>query len=259
MSLRSLAGGQLFADLGGSGTPLVVGLHGWRRDRHDLKVVLSQVEGRVAAFDLPGFGAAPPPPVAWGAADYARLVADGVDELLASADPADGDACPVVVVGHSLGGRVGVCLAALRPDLVRGLVLAGVPLLRRPPGGKAALRFRVARAVHRRGLLSESRMERLRLRYGSADYVAATGVMRQVLVRMVGESYEQELGHLRCPVALVWGESDTAAPLDVARRARDLVPSCTLDVAAGVGHDVHLEAPELIVERVAELSKGREP
>ena len=40
---------------------------------------------------------------------------------------------------------------------MRGLVLTGVPLLRRGPAGKPALRYRVGRSLHRRGLLSEPR------------------------------------------------------------------------------------------------------
>jgi pimeloyl-ACP methyl ester carboxylesterase len=96
-------------------------------------------------------------------------------------------------------------------------------------------------------------MEALRLRYGSADYLAAQGVMRQVLVRAVNESYEDQLARLTCPVALVWGEHDTAAPLAVARTAAGLVDRCTLDVADGAGHDVHLDRPELLAARVDEL------
>src|SRR5437764_447469 len=66
------------------------------------------------ALDLPGFGATPPPASAWGSADYATAVADAIDE-------------PMVILGHSLGGRVAAYLAALRPDLVRALVLTGAP------------------------------------------------------------------------------------------------------------------------------------
>jgi pimeloyl-ACP methyl ester carboxylesterase len=71
---------------------------------------------------------------------------------------------------------------------------------------------------------------------------------------MVGESYEDELARLTCPVALVWGELDTAAPVDVARRAQELIPTpCTLDVVDGVGHDVHKIRPDLLQERAAGL------
>lgn len=321
MALRSLVGGAIFAEVSGSGWPLVVALHGWRRDRGDMAAATAGLPGTVALLDLPGHGSSPEPPEPWGSEDYAHRVGLAIDELLAdlaeqteqephpggpqpspptstttstatpdptsdaegsgapdavergaATDPTDAAPGPpsaagptpwhptgfglrrAVVVGHSTGGRVGVCLAAQRPELVAGLVLAGVPLLRRPPG-KPKPAFRVMRRLHRWRLVSDGRMEAWRQRYGSADYVAAQGVMRQVLVRLVGESYEEQLARLECPVAMVWGELDTAAPLDMARRAAALVPTRhTFDVAEGVGHDVHTERPDLLQARIVELS-----
>ena len=53
--------------------------------------------------------------------------------------------------------------------------------------------YRVARSLHARGVIGAARMERWRERYGSPDYLAAHGVMRDVLVRAVNESYEEQL------------------------------------------------------------------
>jgi pimeloyl-ACP methyl ester carboxylesterase len=262
MALRSLAQGTIFADVGGSGWPLVVGLHGWGRDRADIAAAVEGLPGTVAVLDLPGWGNSPPPPEAWGAREYAAAIALVVDELVADItkktgepDAEAGGAGRALLVGHSYGGRVAVCLAAERPELVWGLVLAGVPLLRRTgPPGKPALGFRIVRRLHRWHLVSDARMEALRQRYGSADYAAAQGVMRQVLVRSVGESYDAELAQLRCPVAMVWGALDTAAPVEMAQRAEALIPTpSTLDVVEAVGHDVHTARPDLLRSRALAL------
>jgi 3-oxoadipate enol-lactonase len=63
------------------------------------------------ALDLPGHGAAPPPPLGAGIEAYAASVADQLDE-------------PAHLVGMSLGGLVAQELAASRPDLVASVVLA---------------------------------------------------------------------------------------------------------------------------------------
>ena len=268
MALRSLAEGTIFADVSGRGWPLVIGLHGWGRDRSDIAPAVAGLPGTVAVVDLPGAGTSPPPPEAWGAREYAAAIALVVDELVAEttkkAEDATGEGAGpdqatatgrALLVGHSFGGRVAVCLAADRPELVSGLVLAGVPLLRRTgQAAKPATGFRIARRLHRWHLLSDGRMEALRQRYGSADYAAARGVMRQVLVRSVGESYDDELARLQCPVALVWGALDTAAPVDMVHRAEARIPTpCTLDIVEGVGHDIHTTRPDLLRSRATEL------
>src|SRR4051812_37958395 len=136
MALRTFAGGALFANETTPGERGVVALHGWGRDRHDLERAVGT--GPALLFDLPGFGTSPPPPEVWGAAAYATAIAGALD------DAYKGE--PAVVLGHSFGGRVGVCLAAQRPDLVAGLVLTGVPLLRLDPASKPPLGYRIMRA-----------------------------------------------------------------------------------------------------------------
>lgn len=239
--LTAFDNGRLFGERSGTGTPSVLALHGWRRTHQDFAKTLDGLDA--IAVDLPGFGASPAPPDAWGGAAYAAAVVPVVETM----------AAPVVVVGHSFGGRVAVHLAAARPDLVRALVLTGVPLLRpddRPPS-KPALAFRVARALNRRKLLSDERMEQYRQKYGSEDYRVATGVMRAVHVTAVNETYEEQLDAVTCPVELVWGADDTAAPVRVAELARQRLeaakcPSVTMTILPGTGHLVPTVAPEAL-------------
>ena len=73
--LRAFADGQLFGEVLGELPARVIGLHGWRRDRHDLEPVLRGLDA--VSLDLPGFGASPIPPEAWGAHEYAALAQRG--------------------------------------------------------------------------------------------------------------------------------------------------------------------------------------
>ena len=240
MPLRAFDG--VFAEVHGTGRPAVVALHGWGRRGSDFDAVL---RGRDAvAVDLPGFGATPPPAAPIGASGYAALL----DPVLAAVD------IPVVVVGHSFGGRVAVALAAQRPDVVRGLVLTGVPLLRLRPARRPSVAYRMVRVAHRMGAIPDERMEHLRRTRGSVDYRAATGVMREVLVTVVNESYEDELRRITVPVAMVWGGEDREAPPEVAERARGILTEAgaavTVEVLPGVGHMVPVSAPERIAAAI---------
>jgi pimeloyl-ACP methyl ester carboxylesterase len=242
--LRSLAGGRLLGRRFGSETPNVLALHGWARTHRDFDAVLNPSGGPpldAIALDLPGFGAAPAPPEAWGTADYAEFVSLVLDEMTPR----------VVVLGHSFGGRVALQLAAGRPADIGALVLSGVPgLVRRTPRPRAPARFRAARRLHRWGVLSDERMESARRRHGSADYRAAEGVMRGVLVKTLAEHYEDQLAAIGCPISLVWGDDDTAAPLATAEEVVRVHPGTSLTVCPGAGHLTPLTVPSALRQAV---------
>jgi pimeloyl-ACP methyl ester carboxylesterase len=225
----------------------VVWLHGWARRGQDFAVAASQLASAgvaSVALDLPGFGSSPAPASSGGARHYA--------DLLVAALRGFGDE-PLVLVGHSFGGRVATVIAATHPELVRALVLTGVPLIRTSSNAKSPLAYRIVRWLHSRGLLGDPRLEAARQKYGSTDYRRASGVLRDVLVAAVHESYEDELRRLRAPVAMVWGAHDSEVPVEVARRAATMVVSPhTLRVVAEVGHLLPTEAPGELVDAVRE-------
>ena len=223
--ITSLAGGRVLAEKHGATPPRVVALHGWGRDGGDFATVLSGLDA--VSIHLPGFGPAPAPETVWGTEDYAELVAEAIAAF-----------APTVIVAHSFGGRVAVRLAARRPELVRGLVLTGVPLVRLAPATRPPLSFRLARWANARGLLSDARMDALRDRRGSADYRAAQGVMRGIMVRAVNETYDDELAALAAstiPLRFVWGADDTAAPTEAGRIAAERA-GAPFRTIAGAGH-----------------------
>lgn len=235
MALKAFCAGTVFGEIDGP-APLVLGLHGWGRTHGDFAPLAGVAP--MLSVDLPGFGASPPPPTGWGSVEYAaRLVSlwDQFDE-------------PPLVVAHSFGGRVAVHLAHEVP--MRGLVLVGVPLIRPTSAAKPSLQYRSLRWLHSRKLLSDDRMEQIRQRYGSADYRATDGVMREVFVRVVNESYDAQMTNLQTPVRMIWGANDTAAPVAQARmayeRMKDDGADVEMQVIDDVGHDVMVERPDVV-------------
>jgi pimeloyl-ACP methyl ester carboxylesterase len=245
--LRTYGDVNLFGESFGEGTPRVVWLHGWARRGEDFKTaatVLAQKGVSSVALDLPGFGASPAPREPGGARYYAELVLPAVRELALE---------PLVLVGHSFGGTVAAVIASEHPELVHSLVLTGAPLIRNATRAKAPLAYRVTRWLHARHLIGDVRLEAARRKYGSSDYRRASGVLRDVLVASVNESYERELSLLTVPVLLLWGENDREVPLAIATRAGELIQSDhSLRVLPGVGHLLPSEAPEELSDAVAE-------
>ncbi|HUQ63645.1 MAG TPA: alpha/beta hydrolase [Acidimicrobiales bacterium] len=245
MALSNFVDGRIFGERAGT-SPRVLALHGWGRDHRDWSGPLKGVDG--IWLDLPGFGASPPPPDPWGSSDYANAVAPVLDEFTA----------PAVIVGHSFGGRVALQLAALAPERVGALVLSGVPLGSRRAAGRPKVGFRVIKGLRRTGLINEERMEAARQRYGSDDYRRAEGVMRAVLVKTVAENYTDLLERIACPVELLWGRADTAAPVDGARAAARMLRRAKLTELEG-DHFACLSQPEELraaVERALTAGGG---
>lgn len=239
MALSSFADGSLFGTRFGTAPPRVVALHGWGRSHQDFAASLEGLNA--VSVDLPGFGVSPAPSEVGGASMYAKLVAPILDIC----------DTPVILVGHSFGGRLAVHLAEQRPAAIGGLVLTGVPLLHRAHRrGQPALRYRLGRLLHRWGVVNDGFLEGLRDKYGSADYRAASGVMRDILVTVVNESYEQQLRSISAPVDLVWGDGDDAAPPEIAARAEALLADARLTLLGGIDHFVPTTAPFALREAI---------
>ena len=236
--LQAYGDGRLFGESYGEGPARVVWLHGWARRGTDFRACASELANQgvaSVAIDLPGFGASPAPDAPGGARHYATLLTETLADI--------GDE-PLVLVGHSFGGRVATVVAATHPELVRALVLTGVPLLRSSATSRSPWRYRAIRWLHGRGVINDQRMERARQRFGSSDYRNSSGIVRDVLVITVNESYDDELAAIRVPVAMVWGSEDTAAPVTMATRASSMITSPhSFEVLDGVGHMVPLDAP----------------
>ncbi|HEU4917422.1 MAG TPA: alpha/beta hydrolase [Acidimicrobiia bacterium] len=245
MPLRALFDGALFAESYGEGPPRVLALHGWGRRGNDFARSLAGFDA--LAVDLPGFGATPAPAEPIGARGYADVLAP-VLEMFDS---------PPALLGHSFGGRIAVCLAAASPERVGPLVVTGTPLLRKAPSRKPSVGYRLIRTLNQAGLVSDRRIEEIRRSRGSADYRAATGVMRDILVKVVNETYEDELGRLESRVMLLWGGEDHEVPVEVAEESLRLIRrsggSAELEVLDGVGHLVPTQAPDALARVLEEV------
>ena len=203
--------------------------------------------GGSVLLDLPGFGDSPPPPGAWGTADYA----DAIAEFLAARPPERR-----IWIGHSFGCRVGLQLASRHPGLIGGLFLiaaAGLPRTRSLPErlGIAARRlaFRIARQLTPEG----PRREALRTRFGSADYARA-GNMRPILVKAVGEDLSEVARAIPCPAVLVYGDGDSETPPEIGIRLSRLMPQSRLIVLRGFDHwSVLTDGRHQIVQRLSEF------
>ena len=232
-----------------AGAPLLVWAHGWGHTHRALLPLAEAMRRRAPSIllDLPGFGASPPPPGAWTTADYADAIAEWLGRLPAGRR---------IWVAHSFGTRVGLQLAARHPELLAGLFLIAAAGL--PPRRALGARLRVAARrwafrLLRRLTAEGPARERLRERFGSADYRQA-GALRRVLVKAVGEDLTAAARAVRCPVVLLYGDGDRETPLELGMRFNALIPQSRLVVLRGFDHwTVLTEGRHQIVQRLGEF------
>ena len=58
--------------------------------------------------------------------------------------------------------------------------------------------------------------------------------MRDILVKVVNETYERELTRVTCPVRMVWGGDDQEVPPEVAHRSARFLAEVEVDVVGAL-------------------------
>ena len=88
-------------------------------------------------------------------------------------------------------------------------------------------------------------IENLRKKNGSADYAAASPVMRQSMVKVINDNLLSNLPHISRPTLLIWGDKDNDTPLSHAKIMEKSIPDCGLVVIPGGNHFSFLANPAL--------------
>ncbi len=233
------------------------------------------LDATVTAVDLPGFGLTRIP-----AGRRATVGASGrlVAALLAELGPA-------VVFGNSMGGAIGVGLAARHPDLVRALVLVDPALPQRGvrlPPWQLVTRMAPLMVPQIGGRVLGMRARRLgpagmvdtTLEWSVAHPERVDPALRERLVALATERstfpevptayadaarslffYFQrgmpaDLGRVKCPTLIVHGVLDRLVPVSSARAVAARHPEFALEVIDDCGHAPQLELPDRFLELV---------
>lgn len=245
--IRTIRGLKVHYEVVGKGHPVLL-LHGWGGSSKSMAPVQSFLSDahEVISLDLPGFGESTEPSSPWTSFDYAAVVADLLKSLGLDR---------VAIIGHSFGGKIAIHLALM--GYAHRLVLTNSAGIRPTRSLRYYIRvgtFKFAKRISQINLLRKllgEELDRYRAKFGSADYRNASSMMRQVLVRIVNEDISPLLSQIQVPTLLIWGDLDTATPLQDAKRMESLIPDCGLVVLKGAGHFSFLDKPrefEIIVK-----------
>lgn len=184
----------------------------------------------------------------------------------------------VTLVGHSMGGLWGLWFALARPERVDRLAMIGTPAL---PGTRAPLPFRLLATPGLGALIGRQKPTPASVRRFAAmvGEGATMGRHRDLIDSMVAGGREpgaavigrrevrtivsplalltrsgfrrdtrllpQELGRLRTPTLLVWGDHDPVGSPVIAQRLAEMLPDGYLRMVPG-GHVPWLGSPDAV-------------
>jgi len=249
----------------GTGPETIVFAHGllWSGRMFDAQVAALKARHRCITFDFRGQG-------------KSEVTEDGYDMDTLADDAAALiealDASPCHFVGLSMGGFVGMRLAARRPELIRSLVLMETSADLEPAEsgpkyrmlgrvvsvlGRLGMRLvmpRVMRIMFGRKFLEDPAREAERRLWKARgmenDPVGAVRALQGVIDR--APIYD-ELPRIACPTLVMVGDQDVATVPAKAQRIHAAIPGSRLVVIPGAGHTSSAEEPEFVNAALAEF------
>jgi pimeloyl-ACP methyl ester carboxylesterase len=263
-----------YLDWGGAGQSVVC-VHGITGQAHAWDEVASALSPRyhVYAVDLRGHGDSEKPAIGYRIAEYTADIDAFVDAL---------HIAPFILIGHSLGGRIGAIYAGLHPEKLSKAILEdpAFPMeasaaspghdvaasQKARPASFASLDDAVAYMGNETDLGGKITYaqgwppEKLRARAvaalrqrpdGQWEYKANPAAMMQTLELIQADGnagIKANAPKATCPILVIRGaESTVVLPAD-ASALQQLFPNCQVVTVAGVSHGIHTwKFPEFMV------------
>lgn len=223
-------------------TPTLLCLHGWGGSKASFDPLRDALAGtplEILTPDLPGFGDEPDPPQPWTVDDYAAWVRDWTMSHKKSSGP-------LLLLGHSHGGRTSIVLAAKSMLPIDHLFLCAPAInrkhryvFRRTVGAALARMGRAIFSLPGLSRLAPLGRKALYKLFRVHDYERASPLMQQTLVLVTRDDIESLLPMITQPLDLFWGTNDDLTPIADARYVQEHVPQCTLHIFQDARHGIH--------------------
>ena len=156
-----------------------------------------------------------------------------------------------ILLGHSYGGQVAIRVIEAEPRLVSGLILVASSGLwsHLRMTMKARVFFAMRKWPFYR-FLKHLAPSPWRTAVQAEDYKNSTPEMKILFKKIVNTELSQVLPSISIPTLLIWGERDSAVPVRIAKLAHEHLPNSRLEVLYGQEHNLHLDCPELLTQRI---------
>jgi len=230
----------------GSGDVVLI-LQGWGTNMSLYSALAAHLAQnmRVILPELPGFGETAEPAEPFSADDYA----DFVEKLLCELG-----ITRCSLIGHSNGGRIIMKLVTRKQsefkyDRIVFMDSAGIVHEKTAKQKAKQASYKLGKKILNLAPVKSAfpdALEKFQSSRGSADYRAASPLMRATLVKLVNEDFRALMPLITQPSLLIWGTEDGDTPLSDAKIFEELIPNAGLVEVQGAGHYAYLEQPGFV-------------
>ena len=208
-------------ELKGDGKPIIL-LHGWGANLQTFSKLADSLSNdfKVFSIDLPGFG------------ESDVLLPLNVDEvadiihefviLLNIDNP--------IILGHSYGGRVGICYAS--KYRVCKLVLVSSAGIKQKLNISKRLKIKVYKMLKKC---------HFNVKMGSNDFLNADNVKKIMLIKAVNTDLKDNMKLINIPTLLIYGKDDSVTPLSLGYDIKKNIIGSSLIEIDNCGHFPYLE------------------
>ena len=159
---------------------------------------------------------------------------------------------PVILLGHSNGGRISLAFADQFPKKVSSLILIGsagvyhkgigITVKRAVFGGLAKIGKAVTVSPFLRKVLY--RLARVK------DYEKANPIMQETMANLIVVDLVPKLQNITAPTLLIWGAQDRETPLSDGELMARTLPNAKLVVFDDARHSPQLTHPQKVAEEI---------
>ncbi|MEI6462743.1 MAG: alpha/beta hydrolase [bacterium] len=214
----------------------VIFLHGWGCNKEIFSPIINELTNYdIYSLDLPGFGNSEKIKDAMNIDDYVTSVDSFINKL---------NLDNVIIIGHSLGGRICIKLASKNSSYLKKIVLVDSAGIEKEKSNLS----KYFEGLKKIPIIKEAAIKV----FGSRDY-KDNKEMRETLKLVVSEDLTLVLSLIQVPTLIIWGKEDKDTPLADGQLMNNHIKGSKLVVIKDAGHFSFLDKPIEFTNAVKEF------
>lgn len=232
-------GKKINYEVKGEGKSIVL-LHGWLASLETMAPLARHLEKhfKVYSIDIIGFGKSELPDNPLNTNDFGDFLKEVLEKLQIE-NP--------ILIGHSNGGRMIINYAGRNLGKVHKIVLidsAGIVPKRKPKYYIKMYTFKLLKNIFK--ILPKTEMvnnlkDRVLGKFGSSDYKSSPDVLKKTMSIILNEDQKYLMPNIKAPTLIIWGDKDTATPIEDGKTMEKLIKGSGLVTYEGAGHFSYLD------------------